>query len=87
VITSQNRNLTAKDVLKRFRVIIKEAAKAYDKAPENVSKIEFLMVANGRVGGQWLLKLGGYAKIRDYCYPNRSTNKDVFKYLERILNA
>lgn len=73
------------DILKLFKCILKEASEMYGRPAHSVSKIQFRIAADGRLGDIALMRCGGFVPLRNYVAPKGK--KQPNKILERLLNV
>jgi hypothetical protein len=79
---------TPAETLKLFRVILKEAARVYRKAPSEVSSPQFNLVAKGRLGRDPISRLGGYVTVRNFVAPQKGNSAKVdIDLVSRILKG
>ena len=82
------KKLTPTEMIKLFKVILKEASKVFQKPGYQVSLHQFLMIANGRLGMGSIGKIGSYATVREYVCPtpNKDRNlNEAVSCIERII--
>lgn len=81
------RNASPSEMLKVFKLILKEAGETFGKAPCDVTKTQFLLIANGRFGEHRLAKFGSYTSLRQWAAPNKGEKgqkSEMLKVLERL---
>lgn len=80
---------SSSDIAKLFKSILKEAAKTFAKDESQITRHQFLLVANGRLGDWTLKKYGGYSALRECVAPaaKKKTTTEELEAIKRILKS